>query len=140
VETEDDSLQPTIDMLLNVSIFIWYGAVCPWRMFVHNSVIPIYRLIFLGILILLLRRPPFIAAVHTRIRQIEEWRQAFFVGFFGPVGVSAIFYLYVTLEWLKAEVLVDGHERPDVEALGEAMTVVIWFVVICSIVSLRPST
>lgn len=23
-ETEDDSLQPTIDMLLNVSIFVWY--------------------------------------------------------------------------------------------------------------------
>lgn len=25
VETQDDSLQPTIDMLLNVSIFAWFG-------------------------------------------------------------------------------------------------------------------
>jgi NhaP-type Na+/H+ or K+/H+ antiporter len=55
LETLDDSLQPTIDMLLNLSVFIWYGAVCPWASFVHNSVIPIYRLIFLGIFILLLR-------------------------------------------------------------------------------------
>lgn len=55
LETLDDSLQPTIDMLLNLSVFIWFGAICPWAMFAHNNVIPIYRLIFLGILILLLR-------------------------------------------------------------------------------------
>lgn len=55
LETLDDSLQPTIDMLLNLSIFIWFGAVCPWASFVHSPVIPIYRLIPLGILILLLR-------------------------------------------------------------------------------------
>jgi NhaP-type Na+/H+ or K+/H+ antiporter len=55
LETLDDSLQPTIDMLLNLSVFIWFGAICPWSTFVHNSVIPIYRLIPLGILILLFR-------------------------------------------------------------------------------------
>jgi len=55
VETQDDHLQPTIDMLLNLSIFIWFGAVCPWAMFRVNSVIPIYRLIPLGVLILILR-------------------------------------------------------------------------------------
>jgi sodium/hydrogen antiporter len=136
VETEDDSLQPTIDMLLNVSIFIWFGAVCPWRLFAHNTVIPIYRLIFLGILILLLRRPPIVAAMHTKIKQIEEWRQALFVGFFGPVGVSAVFYLYVTLEWLRKEVRLGDEERADAAVLAEVMEVVIWFVVICSIVCL----
>ncbi len=55
LETLDDSLQPTIDMLLNLSVFIWFGAICPWSSFAHNSVIPIYRLVFLGILILLFR-------------------------------------------------------------------------------------
>ena len=52
-ETIDDSFQPTMDMLLNVSIFLWYGAVCPWYLFDHNTVIPLYRLIILGILVLL---------------------------------------------------------------------------------------
>src|ERR1700759_2675129 len=89
VETQDDSLQPTIDMLLNVSIFIWFGAVCPWDSFAHNSVVPIYRLIFIGILVLLFRRLPFVFLIHKRIHQIQEWRQAVFVGFFGPIGVSA---------------------------------------------------
>lgn len=55
LETLDDSLQPTIDMLLNLAIFIWFGAICPWASFADSGIIPIYRLVFLGILILLLR-------------------------------------------------------------------------------------
>ena len=80
LETMDDSLQPTIDMLLNVSIFMWFGAVCPWHKFVSNDVIPIYRLIPLGILVLLLRRLPMVLAFHWKIHQIEEIRHALFVG------------------------------------------------------------
>ena len=54
-ETMDDSLQPTIDMLLNISIFLWFGCVAPWSMFAHNDVVPVWRLIILGILVLALR-------------------------------------------------------------------------------------
>ena len=134
LETLDDSFQPTIDMLLNVAVFIWFGAVCPWYSFAHNNVIPIYRLIFLGILILLLRRPPIIFAMHKKIHQIEEVRQAGFVGFFGPIGVSAIFYLYVSLGFLR-NITVDGEVREDARTLMEAMNIIIWFLTICSIVS-----
>jgi len=134
LETMDDSFQPTIDMLLNVSIFIWFGAVCPWRLFAHSPVIPIYRLIPLGILVLLFRRLPIIFAMHKQIHQIEQKRQALFVGFFGPIGVSAIFYLYISLEFL-AKIQVDGEVREDAAYLMEVMNVVIWFLVICSVVS-----
>lgn len=134
LETLDDSFQPTIDMLLNVAVFIWFGAVCPWYQFAHNSVIPLYRLIPLGILILILRRLPVILAMHKKIHQIDELRQAVFVGFFGPIGVSAIFYLYVSLEFLR-NLTVDGEMRQDAVWLAEVMTVVIWFLTICSIVS-----
>lgn len=135
LETLDDSLQPTIDMLLNLSVFMWFGAVCPWAMFLRNDVIPIYRLIFLGILVLLFRRVPIIFAMHRKIPQIEEKQQALFVGFFGPIGVSAVFYLYISLEFLN-QITVDGSQRPDAAKLGEVMTVVIWFLAICSIVRL----
>lgn len=121
-------------MLLNLSIFIWFGAVCPWNSFVHNDVIPIYRLIALGILILLFRRVPIIYLLHYKIRQIEEKQQALFAGFFGPIGVSAVFYLYISLEFLK-QVTVDGVVREDAASLSEVMNVVIWFLAICSIVS-----
>lgn len=133
LETMDDSFQPTIDMLLNVSIFIWFGAICPWVEFYHNNVIPIWRLVVLGILVLLLRRLPIVFAMHKKIHQIEEKRQALFVGFFGPIGVSAAFYLYISIEFLH-KIQVDGEPREDAAYLAEVMNVVIWFLIICSVI------
>jgi NhaP-type Na+/H+ or K+/H+ antiporter len=130
----DDSLQPTIDMLLNLAIFMWFGAVCPWSSFLKNDIIPIYRLIFLGVLILLVRRMPIIFAMHKYIGQIENLLQAAFVGFFGPIGVGAIFYLSVSREFLQG-IIVDGKVRDDAQKVSEAVDVVVWFLVICSIVS-----
>jgi hypothetical protein len=49
-------------------------------------------------------------------------------------GVSAIFYLYITLEFLDT-ITVDGIQRKDAKELGEVVTVVIWFLAICSNVS-----
>lgn len=101
-------------------------------MFVDNSVIPIYRLIPLGILVLLLRRLPMMFAFHKFIHQVEHWQHAAFVGFFGPIGVSAIFYLYIAREFL-AEVVYDGHQRADATKEYEILEVVVWFLVACSI-------
>ena len=111
-------------MLLNISVFIWYGAICPWVLFRVNNVIPLWRLIILGILILLLRRIPVVFAMHKFIHQIEHFQQAAFVGFFGPIGVSAL-----------EEVKLDGVVREDARHLQDVMTVVIWFLVICSIIA-----
>ncbi|MCJ1225821.1 hypothetical protein MMC12_002470 [Toensbergia leucococca] len=132
-ETLDDSLHPPIDMLLNLAVFMWFGAVCPWNMFLRNDIIPIYRLIFIGILILLFRRIPVVYLMHKKIHQIDGPRQLFFAGFFGPIGVSAIFYLFVSLQFL-GQVTVDGVVREDAVKLGDVTTIVVWFLTICSIV------
>ncbi|KAJ5899812.1 Cation/H+ exchanger [Penicillium taxi] len=133
LETMDDSLQPTIDMLLNLSVFMWFGAVCPWSSFLNNPIIPLYRLVFLGILILIVRRLPIILVMHKYIRQIEYFSQAAFVGFFGPIGVGAIFYLSISKEFLK-QITVDNHVREDAQQVIEVIDVVVWFLVICSII------
>jgi NhaP-type Na+/H+ or K+/H+ antiporter len=134
LETMDDSLQPTIDMLLNVAIFMWFGAVCPWHSFLDNNVVDIGRLIALGVLVLLLRRLPMVLAFHKHINQIDDLKRAGFMGFFGPIGVSAVFYLYVSRQFLR-EIEVDGVQREDAAQLEEVMDVVIWFLIICSIVT-----
>ncbi|KLU89642.1 Na(+)/H(+) antiporter, partial [Magnaporthiopsis poae ATCC 64411] len=133
LKTIDDSVQPTVDMLLNVAMFMWLGATCPWSSFWTSDVVTPGRLAALGVLVLLFRRLPVILGLHRRIHQIEDDRQALFVGHFGPIGVSAIFYLYVGLEFLQT-VTVGDEQRPDVKQLGEVMTVVIWFLIICSVV------
>lgn len=65
-------------------------------------------------------------------------RQAIIVGSFGPIGVSAVFYMYISLEFLET-ITVDGVQRADTEKLGETFSVVVWFLAICSIVSLSPT-
>ena len=72
--------------------------------------------------------------MHKFIPQIEEKRQAIFVGFFGPIGVSAVFYLYISLEFLEG-ITIDGVQRDDAARLGDGISVVVWFLAICSIVS-----
>ncbi|RYP26297.1 hypothetical protein DL767_008092 [Monosporascus sp. MG133] len=131
LETLDDSLQPTISMLLNVTIFMWYGAVCPWHSFAVNGVIPLYRLVALNILILLFRRMPFIFGFHKFIHQIELASQAIFMGFFGPIGCSAMFYLYITLDFVEG---LKERERHDVDNLNEAVRVIVWFMLVSSVV------
>jgi NhaP-type Na+/H+ or K+/H+ antiporter len=91
-------------------------------------------LIFLGVLILLFRRLPVIFAMHWKIRQIEEMQQALFVGFFGPIGVSSVFYLYVSIDFLDT-ITVNGAIREDAARLKDVMRIVVWFLAICSIVS-----
>ncbi|KAL8954036.1 MAG: hypothetical protein Q9183_007299, partial [Haloplaca sp. 2 TL-2023] len=71
--------------------------------------------------------------MHWKIPQIHEKQQALFVGFFGPIGVSAIFYLYVAKETLRA-ITVDGETREDARHLEQVVDVVVWFLTICSII------
>ncbi|KAL2143671.1 hypothetical protein VTI28DRAFT_10101 [Corynascus sepedonium] len=132
LEVLDDSLQPTVNLLLHVPVFMWYGAVCPWDLFRTSSAAPLGRLVALGVSVLLLRRLPWVVAFYKFIPQIEGPWQAVFVGFFGPVGVSAIYHLYIALAFLRT-LDIDGRPRVDVEALPETVTVVVWFVVICSV-------
>ncbi|PHH61980.1 hypothetical protein CDD81_7671 [Ophiocordyceps australis] len=137
LQTKDDSLQPTVDMLLNVSVFLWFGAFLPWHAFELNAVpgLTTWRLAVLGLLVLALRRLPWVFAMHPWIHQIQEVRQAVFVGFFGPIGVSAIFYLYIALDFIEQHLSESKKvPRSDVEHLGETIRVVVWFLTVCSII------
>ncbi|KAF2859018.1 hypothetical protein K470DRAFT_300541 [Piedraia hortae CBS 480.64] len=129
VETEDDSFQPTIDMILNVAVFMWIGATCPWHKFAHNEVIGIGRLTGLGICVLLLRRLPFILLLRRWIDQIGSWKEACYMGFFGPAGISAVFYLFIAREFLREE---KPHKHSE-DTLAKMLEVEVWFLIICSI-------
>lgn len=128
-------LQPTIDTLLNVAIFMWYGVVCPWNLFWENDTISFSHLIILGVLILALRRLPYIFAFRSLLPQTRTRKDAAFMGFFGPIGCSAMFYLYITMEFVNGLKTGDGDEfREDVKFLREDVRVVVWFLMICSVV------
>ncbi|KAH7024808.1 Cation/H+ exchanger [Microdochium trichocladiopsis] len=130
-QTKNDTLQPIMDFLLSVTVFMWLGAVCPWDLFFNATVMGWPRLLILAILVLLFRRVPVILALHTFIPQIRSVRHALIMGFFGPIGISAIFYVYTIREFLRP-LAADGRE--DCRALADQTLVVVWFLVFSSVV------
>ncbi|KAG0764499.1 hypothetical protein G6F62_005324 [Rhizopus arrhizus] len=128
VETENAHLMEVVDNLLNLSIFVYLGLTMPWSLFNDASIqITVWRLIVLAILVLLLRRLPIIMALYKFIPAIHTWREAVFTGWFGPIGVGAVFYYTVALEAIPA----DG---PNAHA-REVIKPVIYFMMLASVVA-----
>jgi len=84
-------LQETVDLLFSSLAFVFFGILLPWNSF--GSTIGAARGVVLVIGILLLRRLPFILGLKSTLKpQIRTNMEASFVGFFGPIGISALFY------------------------------------------------
>ncbi|OZJ04622.1 hypothetical protein BZG36_02041 [Bifiguratus adelaidae] len=98
-ETEEAHLSEAIDMLLNLTIFVYIGAIMPWKAF---SDVGIWRLIVLAIAILILRRLPAVVALYKFIPAVKTFREATFTGWFGPIGVGAVFYAMVARDAFDA--------------------------------------
>jgi hypothetical protein len=63
-------------------------------------------------------------------------KEALLMGYFGPIGVSALFYMLVGLEYIETHILDDdGQPRSDVRELFYVMEVVVWFIVVSNVVS-----
>lgn len=91
IENEDEAFQDVIDDLLNTATFIYIGAIMPWSSFGDATLgLSAWRLVILAVLILLLRRPPWLMAMRCFIPSLDGWKEAAFAGWFGPIGVSAI--------------------------------------------------
>ena len=91
-KTEESHVSNVIDLLLNLTYFVYFGSVMPWSQF-NAPEIGLYswRLVTLAILVILFRRIPIVLLLKPIIPDIKTWREALFAGHFGPIGVGAIF-------------------------------------------------
>ncbi|KAK9374138.1 Cation/H+ exchanger [Lipomyces chichibuensis] len=128
VETEHDSLQSSLDMMLNVAMFTWLGTVVPWAEF-NTQQIPAWRFIVMALAILAFRRLPAVLAMYKAIPRIETFREAIFTGFFGPIGVGAVFYLSVLLQTLAT-----FNQTEQVAYIGKVAPLVIYFLMVSSVI------
>ncbi|KAL8842513.1 MAG: hypothetical protein Q9176_002665 [Flavoplaca citrina] len=93
-KTKETHLGDILDLLLNSSTFVYFGAIIPWSQFVPRDISPditIWRLIGLLILILLFRRLPIVLLLKPLIPDIRTYREALFCGHFGPMGLGGLF-------------------------------------------------
>lgn len=86
---------PTIiDMMLNSSLFVFFGSIIPWNKFIPRDVTPhcgVWQLILFTVLVLLFRRIPIVYAFKRFIPDLRTSREALFCGHFGPMGAGALF-------------------------------------------------
>ncbi|PWY98523.1 hypothetical protein BCV70DRAFT_201833 [Testicularia cyperi] len=128
VRTEDNDFQEIIDSVLNMAVFVYIGAIIPWADY-SNPVLELtgWRVVVLAILVLLLRRPPWVIAATRVIPALRNFKESAFAGWFGPIGVGAVFYIQVALRQLP-----DDGTR---DRLREVYTPVVLFCVFGSVLT-----
>ncbi|KAK9325005.1 Sodium/hydrogen exchanger family-domain-containing protein [Lipomyces orientalis] len=129
IETIEDSLQYSLDLILNVAMFTWFGIVTPWEEF-NTHEIPVWRYVVMGLAILAFRRLPAVLLMYKAIPTIATFREAIFAGYFGPIGVGAIFYLLVLLETLATYA-----QTERVVYIAQTAPPVIYFLMVTSVVA-----
>ena len=100
-----------LDLLLNSSMFVYFGAIIPWSSFTPGPATPDItpgRLIGLLILILLFRRLPVVLALKRFVPDLRTYREALFCGHFGPMGLGALFLVIEARAQLE-----NGTSLPD---------------------------
>jgi len=93
-KTKNAKFPVIIDLLLNSSMFVYFGAIIPWHSFVPRDFTPhlgIWQLFLFLALVLLFRRIPIMMAVKRIVPDIRTYSEALFCGHFGPMGLGALF-------------------------------------------------
>jgi sodium/hydrogen antiporter len=85
---EEESVQEAISKLFTLPLFVIFGAALPFAEWLSLG----WPLAALALLVLLLRRLPVLALMAPLLRPTLDWRDAAFLGWFGPLGAAAIFY------------------------------------------------
>ncbi|VEU23439.1 DEKNAAC104498 [Brettanomyces naardenensis] len=105
-KTEESHVSTVIDLLLNLSYFVYFGSIIPWQEFNdHWLGLDCWRLVCIAICVLACRRIPAVMTIKRFCPDINNWKEALFVGHFGPIGVGAVYTSIVAIAELEAESL-----------------------------------
>lgn len=138
-KTEEAHVSNVIDLLINLAFFVYFGTIIPWEQF-NSSIIGLsaWRLVVIGLLVLLFRRIPIMMALKPVIPDIKTWREALFAGHFGPIGVGALFVAIMARAELETETTTPLAVLPPANFPHDNIIELIWpvttFLVICSII------
>ncbi|KAH7114073.1 Sodium/hydrogen exchanger family protein [Dactylonectria macrodidyma] len=134
-ETEErhDEVNSCIDVLLNFGGFMYIGSIIPWAEFhdPEGTGLTWGRLMILGLLVLLFRRIPAILLTYKLMPDVcTNYKEALFMGYFGPIGAGAVFYV----EHARHQFPELGEGDEEETNLVRLMGPVVYFLVLFSIV------
>lgn len=138
-KTEESHVSNVIDLLINLAFFVYFGTIIPWAQYNEDLFgLKAWRLVVIGLLVLLFRRIPIMLALKPLIPDIKTWREALFAGHFGPIGVGALFVAILARAELETDSTTPLAELPEPSSEHYNIIALIWpvttFLVICSII------
>ena len=86
--SEEENVQEAVNLFFTLPVFVLFGLIAPWSEWVTLG----WSGVLLAVLVLLLRRLPVILLLRPLLPPVREKRISFVMGWFGPIGVSALFY------------------------------------------------
>jgi NhaP-type Na+/H+ or K+/H+ antiporter len=85
---ELENVQEGMSELATLPVFLFIGLSLPWDQWWALG----WRGVLWAVLILLLRRLPALLLIYRFIPGLGSLKDVLFIGWFGPIGVSALFY------------------------------------------------
>ena len=85
---EADNVQEAVNLFFTLPVFVLFGLIAPWGKWAALG----WGGVLLALLILLLRRLPVILALRRWLPPVRSPAISWVMGWFGPIGVSALFY------------------------------------------------
>lgn len=96
---QEYDVQEAIELLFTLYIFLLLGLALPWREWLALG----WNGLLLVVAILLLRRLPALLLLRRFINPLQSPQDALFMGWFGPIGVAALFYAIVSMRQTGVE-------------------------------------
>ncbi|MDI5891800.1 cation:proton antiporter [Halomonas rhizosphaerae] len=86
--SEEDNVQEAVNLFFTLPVFVLFGVIAPWSEWMALG----WSGVLLAMLVMLLRRLPVIWALRPWLPPVREKPIALVMGWFGPIGISALFY------------------------------------------------
>lgn len=110
-ETQEQKIEEVFSRVFTLPVFVLFGTMLPVTAWLGLG----WRGLALVVAVLLFRRLPVIAAVAPGVRPLDRPQATLFVGWFGPIGVAALYYATLAvreagseLPWVLASLIVTG--------------------------------
>jgi NhaP-type Na+/H+ or K+/H+ antiporter len=93
-EFQEQNVQEAISKLFNLPIFVLLGALLPWRAWMELG----WPVLAFAVSVILLRRPVALVCVGPLLGPDFKSKDLAFLGWFGPMGVAALYYALLSQE------------------------------------------
>ena len=93
-DLEEEQVQEAIERIFTIPIFFLLGLVLPWKEWMTFGL----PLLLFVLAILFFRRLPALIILKPFLSKISRWPRVLLLGWFGPIGIAALFYAVISIK------------------------------------------